>query len=57
MKLKEVVKKLNLRVLVGEDLLDNTVMGGYASDMLSDVLAHAKHERPFRDHHSQRENA
>jgi serine kinase of HPr protein (carbohydrate metabolism regulator) len=41
MKLKELVKSLNLKVLVGKDLLDRDVTGGYASDMLSDVLANS----------------
>lgn len=41
MKLKDLVKHLNLYVLVGEELLDRTVTGGYASDMLSDVLANS----------------
>ena len=41
MKLKEVVKSLNLKVLTGKDLLGREVTGGYASDMLSDVLANA----------------
>ncbi|HME42769.1 MAG TPA: DRTGG domain-containing protein [Syntrophorhabdales bacterium] len=41
MKLKELVKSLNLKVLVGMDLLDRDVTGGYASDMLSDVLANS----------------
>jgi len=41
MKLKEVVKNLNLTVLAGRDVLGGEVTGGYASDMLSDVLANA----------------
>ena len=41
MKLKELVKSLNLKVLVGRDLLERDVTGGYASDMLSDVLANS----------------
>jgi predicted transcriptional regulator len=41
MKLKEVVKHLDLTVLAGKDALGREVSGGYASDMLSDVLAHA----------------
>jgi len=38
--LKQIVKCLGLRVLVGGELLDRSVSGGYVSDMLSDVLAH-----------------
>jgi predicted transcriptional regulator len=41
MKLKEVVKQLDLAVLAGNDALGREVSGGYASDMLSDVLTHA----------------
>ncbi len=41
MKLKELVKDLNLNVVVGNDLLDRSVTGGYAGDMLSDVLTNA----------------
>ncbi len=41
MKLKELVKDLNLKVLVGKDLLAKDVTGGYASDMLSDVLTNS----------------
>lgn len=39
MNLKQIVEILGLRSLVGEDLLDRVVTGGYVSDMLSDVLA------------------
>lgn len=42
MTLGEVVKALDLKVLVGADLLGRAVRGGYASDMLSDVLAHSE---------------
>lgn len=42
MKLKDVVKKLDLAVLAGKDALGREVCGGYASDMLSDVLTHAE---------------
>lgn len=41
MTLKEVVKRLDLAVLAGIDELGREVSGGYASDMLSDVLTHA----------------
>lgn len=41
MTLKEVVKRLDLAVLAGNDALGSEVSGGYASDMLSDVLTHA----------------
>ena len=42
MKLKEIVEKLQLRVLTGQDRLETEVTGGYASDLLSDVMANAK---------------
>lgn len=41
MKLKDVVKQLDLTILAGKDALGEGVTGGYASDMLSDVLANA----------------
>jgi len=41
MKLKELVKNLHLKVLAGKELLDRDVTGGYASDMLSDVLTNS----------------
>lgn len=42
MKLVEIIEKLNLEVRTGKDRLDVEVTGGYASDLLSDVIAHAK---------------
>jgi len=42
MKLQEIVKKMGFEVIVGSELLDREVTGGYAGDMLSDVLANAK---------------
>lgn len=41
MKLKDVVTKLNLEVKTGASNLNNEITGGYASDLLSDVLAGA----------------
>lgn len=40
--LKQVAVALNLAVETGEELLERTVTGGYAGDLLSDVLAHAR---------------
>ena len=40
--LKEIAEAMNLVVRTGEDLLVRRVTGGYAGDLLSDVLAHAK---------------
>jgi hypothetical protein len=42
MKLEEIVRKLKLDVISGDNLLDRKVTGGYMSDMLSDVIAHSK---------------
>lgn len=42
MKLKELVKQLDLDVLAGKNLLGRNVSGGYASDLLSDVMANSK---------------
>lgn len=41
MKLREVVDKLDIKVICGEEFLDNKVTGGYCSDLLSDVMGHA----------------
>ena len=42
MKLKDIVEKLHLTVRCGEERLDQEVTGGYASDLLSDVIANSK---------------
>jgi hypothetical protein len=42
MKLDEIVKACNLQVAYGEELMDREVSGGYASDLLSDVMANSK---------------
>lgn len=42
MKLREIVEKLHFSVRSGEDRLDEAVSGGYASDLLSDVIANSK---------------
>lgn len=41
MDLKDLVQKFGLEVKTGIGQLDRTVTGGYVSDLLSDVLAHA----------------
>ncbi|MBE0638247.1 MAG: serine kinase [Bacteroidales bacterium] len=38
MKVKDIVEKLELKVLSGENGLGNEVTGGYTSDLLSDVM-------------------
>jgi len=42
MKLKEIIEKLQLKVLTGQENLDVEVKGGYTSDLLSDVIANSK---------------
>jgi hypothetical protein len=42
MNLRDIVAALNLKIKTGENLLERHVSGGYAGDLLSDVLAHAK---------------
>jgi len=41
-KLKDIVEKLEMRVESAEEGLDREVKGGYASDLLSDVMANSK---------------
>ncbi|MBW1779955.1 MAG: serine kinase [Deltaproteobacteria bacterium] len=41
MTLAEIVKKLNLTVKTGAELLERDVKGGYVSDLMSDVMANA----------------
>jgi hypothetical protein len=41
-KLTELIQKLNLDVRSAKAQLDREVTGGYASDLLSDVLAHGE---------------
>ncbi len=42
MKLREIVRKLNLDVKSGEARLDSDVSRGYVSDLMSDVIANTK---------------
>ena len=42
MKLEDVVKTTGMKVETGQDKLDREVSGGYASDLLSDVMANSK---------------
>jgi hypothetical protein len=41
MTLQHVVEQLHLTVRAGADRLDRTVTGGYAGDLMSDVIAHS----------------
>ena len=42
MKIEDIVEKLGMRVETAEDCLDREVKGGFASDLLSDVIANGK---------------
>jgi serine kinase of HPr protein (carbohydrate metabolism regulator) len=42
MKVKELAEQLQMKVVSGHSGLDNDITGGYSSDLLSDVLAHAE---------------
>ena len=42
MKVTELIEKLSLRVITGQDDLDVEVTQGYCSDMLSDVIGNAE---------------
>lgn len=42
MKISDIVKSLDLRVVSGEDGITNEITGGYVSDLLSDVIGNAK---------------
>ena len=41
MKIRDIVKALDLKVIAGQKLLDREVTGAYAGDLMSDVLANA----------------
>lgn len=41
MKVREIADKLNLKVLSGDNGLDNEIDGCYVSDLLSDVMGNA----------------
>ncbi len=42
MKLQDIVRELNMQIKSGADNLSRDVAGGYVSDLLSDVIAHAE---------------
>ncbi|RKY89840.1 serine kinase [candidate division KSB1 bacterium] len=44
MNLKQIIEKLNLKVIAAEDSVDVEVKGGYVSDLLSDVMANARNK-------------
>lgn len=41
MKIREIIEKLQLKALAGQENLDADVTGGYTSDLLSDVIANS----------------
>ena len=41
MKISDLVNKLNLKVISGQNGLSNEITGGYVSDLLSDVIGNA----------------
>ena len=45
MNVKELVEKLDLEVISGKEGLNNTISGGYACDLLSDVMGNAQEEQ------------
>jgi predicted transcriptional regulator len=40
--ISDLIKPLGLKIETGKDRLDEDVTGGYASDLLSDVIAHSR---------------
>ena len=42
LRLSDLVKSFELKIEVGKDRLREEVTGGYASDLLSDVIAHSR---------------
>ena len=42
MKIKEIIEKLQLKALAGQENLDVDITGGFTSDLLSDVIANSK---------------
>ena len=42
MRIIDIIKPLDLKILSGENGLHNEVTGGYVSDLLSDVIGNAK---------------
>jgi predicted transcriptional regulator len=41
-KLNDIVSRLNLNVICGEEFLEKEITGGYCSDLLSDVMGNAQ---------------
>jgi predicted transcriptional regulator len=45
MKVTELVEDLKLRVIVTGERMERAISGGYASDLLSDVMGHSKQDQ------------
>lgn len=45
MKVSKLIKELELTVFCGEDSLDKEIIGGYTSDLLSDVMGHLEEDQ------------
>jgi serine kinase of HPr protein (carbohydrate metabolism regulator) len=41
-KIEDILQKMELQVLSGHEMLDKEITGGYAGDLLSDVLANSR---------------
>jgi hypothetical protein len=42
LKISDIVERCHLKVIAGRNLLNRPIKGGYASDLLSDVMANAR---------------
>jgi len=42
MRITDIIKELDLKIISGKEGVSNEVTGGYVSDLLSDVMGHAK---------------
>jgi predicted transcriptional regulator len=42
MRVSDIIKSFGLKIRAGRDRLDEEVTGGYAGDLLSDVIAHSR---------------
>ena len=56
MKVTDIVEKIGLKVFSGHEGLGKEVTGGYASDLLSDVMGHAGSGAVGRDYHLRRKS-
>ena len=42
MRITDIIRELDLEIISGKEGVSNVVTGGYVSDLLSDVMGHAK---------------